>query len=150
MRYCSRCGNAMDDKDTFCNRCGASAADNAEMRYQPEPIPVIKEPEKKLLYELAYSGVLFWLPLFISGKVKTAKYHANQGLWLLILACILCWCIQLLGYVDVLLTGVVGGIFHVIYYSFSSYYFQVHNPSFLVLHRLPPPKDTDLPHYNKG
>lgn len=125
MKSCLRCGNVLDDKDTFCNRCGAPAADNGGTRQQPDLQPFITEPKEKLLCELAYSGVLFWLPLFISGKVKTAKYHANQGLWLLILSCLLCWAIQLLGYVDALLAGIAGGIFHLIYLGAFLVFFLV-------------------------
>lgn len=115
MRYCSQCGKVMDDQDMFCSHCGASAGNHTGTQYHPNSTIFTRERGEKFLCELAYSGVLFWLPLLVSGKVKTAKYHANQGLWMLILSCISCWCIQLFGFVNLLLTGVVGVVFHVIY-----------------------------------
>ncbi len=64
-----------------------------------------KEPLNKLMLELAYTGPLFWLPLLVCPREKDAKYHANQGLWVLIMAAVACTGICLMS----MLTSWVGG-----------------------------------------
>lgn len=82
-----------------------------------------RESLNKLVNELAYSGVLFWLPLLISPKERHARYHANQGLWVLILSVIACTGIRVLGAVNRWLEGGVmgiisSGIYSLIYIGF--------------------------------
>lgn len=102
MKYCVRCGAPLEENEIFCSKCGA------------KNMPT--EPKEKLLCELAYTGVLFWLPLFLGKEVKDAKYHANQGLWLLILSCPLCWMIQITGIVKSFFgSGLLVFIFNVVY-----------------------------------
>ena len=59
-----------------------------------------REPACLLCCELAYTGTLFWLPLLVFPGSKEARYHANQGLWLLILSVAGCTSIRLLGFID--------------------------------------------------
>ena len=94
MKYCYRCGAAMDENDRFCSRCGAdSFSGGATWQKSPE---VQKEPPGKLGLELAYAGTLFWVPLLICPREKNAKFCANQGLWVLILSVIACMALRLL------------------------------------------------------
>lgn len=102
MKYCVRCGAPLEENDTFCSKCGAEN--------------MSAEPKEKLLCELAYTGVLFWLPLFLGKEVKDTKYHANQGLWLLILSCLLCWGIQITGIIrNFFRSGLLAFIFNGVY-----------------------------------
>lgn len=82
-----------------------------------------KEPMNKLMCELAYTGTLFWLPLLFCPDEKDAKYHANQGLWVLILATIACGGIRLLSMITQLAGGgivgiLMGGIYSLIFIVF--------------------------------
>lgn len=122
MKYCIHCGSPLGDNDSFCSRCG-SKADEISVRSESldgrNPVPdASAEPKDKLVCELAYSGILFWLPILVSPKAKNARYHANQGLWVLIVSCILCWLVQLLGILKISLDGhIIGTIFNVVYFA---------------------------------
>ena len=65
----------------------------------------VKEPRRRVFCELAYTGTLFWLPLLICPQEKYARYHANQGLWLLILSVVGCTAIRLLSALNRFLAG---------------------------------------------
>ncbi|MFQ7264622.1 MAG: hypothetical protein ACLRO4_09395 [Lachnospiraceae bacterium] len=74
------------------------------------------EPKNKLCCEPAYTGTLFWLPLIACPGEKDARYHANQGLWLLILSVAACTGIRFLSAVnDLLADGLLGVVFSGIY-----------------------------------
>lgn len=96
MRHCSYCGAQIKETDTFCPACGAE-------------VPR-EEPKEKLVCELAYSGVLFWVPLVFGAKDKLARFCANQGLWVLILACLSCWLMALANAVAAACTGGILGM----------------------------------------
>lgn len=100
MKYCTHCGAPLNDGDSFCAKCGAKTGETTSRQedanggiFRPEIEVTAKD---RLVWELAYSGVLFWLPLLVSPKAEHSKYHANQGLWMLIVACLLCWVIRIL------------------------------------------------------
>lgn len=121
MRYCIHCGSPLGDGDPFCSRCGASSDDVSTQDGRTDGrsfTPIAgAEPKDKLICELAYSGILFWLPLVVSPKGQDTKYHANQGLWVLIVSCLLCWVVQIMGIVKDFLKGsVLGFIFNSVYY----------------------------------
>ena len=117
MKYCTFCGASMEDGDAYCSQCGRRFSDQARQappHFVPEPMPV--EPKNKLCCELAYTGTLFWLPLIACPNEKDARYHANQGLWLLILSVIACTGIRLLSAInDLLAGGLLGAVFGGVY-----------------------------------
>lgn len=117
MSYCAKCGALLEDGKLKCSKCGAKTIKTSTEDYRRNFDKAIQEePREKLLCELAYSGVLFWLPLLLGKEVKDAKYHANQGLWLLILACPLCWIIQIANIVrNFFESGLLAYIFKSIY-----------------------------------
>ena len=98
MRCCSRCGAQIKETDAFCPACGAAQV-GAELP--------MEESRDKLVCELAYSGILFWVPLVFGARDKLARYCANQGLWVLIFACLACWLIAL---VNVVAAACAGGV----------------------------------------
>lgn len=98
MRCCSRCGSQIKNTDAFCPACGAPQVGADLLK---------EEPRDKLVCELAYSGILFWVPLVFGAKNKLSRYCANQGLWVLIFACLSCWIIAL---ANVVAAACVGGI----------------------------------------
>lgn len=114
MKYCTRCGRPMGDGDRYCSHCGCPGS--AENRHPARIHSARREPAGLLCCELAYTGTLFWLPLLVFPGSKEARYHANQGLWLLILSVAGCTGIRLLGFIDNLLAGtLVGTVFHGVY-----------------------------------
>lgn len=115
MSFCSKCGKELNDDAKFCPACGEAtgqstsenhgnngndsyandAYQNAKSKvetvlntkdatgeYDPKDIE-----DNKVICALAYIPVLFFLPLVACPKnSKFAKFHANQGLLVLILA----------------------------------------------------------------
>lgn len=107
----------MEDGDAYCSKCGrrfSGQTQKAPSHFAPEPM--LAEPKNKLCCELAYTGTLFWLPLIACPNEKNARYHANQGLWLLILSVAACTGIRLLSAVnDILAGGLLGAVFGGVY-----------------------------------
>lgn len=105
--FCKECGKQVGDEMKFCDGCGAPLAQNPgenpvntpppvyqqnEAPTQPPPVnqqgPVNNPPpsadSNKVIYMLAYLGILFFLPLVVNPVTPTGKFHANQGLLLFI------------------------------------------------------------------
>ena len=75
--YCSNCGVENNEEAKFCNKC-INVAGNT---------PAVKEVEdNKVIFILAYLGILFFLPLVACPNSKVGRFHANQGLLLFILS----------------------------------------------------------------
>lgn len=117
MKYCIYCGTQIEDDDNFCKSCGK------ETHYSGCNSVNEREPLDKLVNELAYMGTLFWLPLILGKRDAKAKYHANQGLWVLICSVIACTLLRISGYVNNLcsesLLGIItGAIYSIIFLGF--------------------------------
>lgn len=102
--YCKSCGKQVDDEMKFCDGCGAPLAQQTAENtpppvYQqntatPPPPPVYQQgpvntpppsgDSNKVIYVLAYLGILFFLPLVMNPVTPLGRFHANQGLLLLI------------------------------------------------------------------
>ncbi len=91
-KFCQSCGKQIDDAAQACDGCGAA---QGAAQYQsagtppPPPNDMAQEvftPEdiekNKIMSALAY--VLFFLPLVACPESRFGRYHANQGLLLLI------------------------------------------------------------------
>ncbi len=123
MKYCWSCGNAMEDEDSYCSKCGKPVEG---VRPTPSAATREKEPANKLCCELAYFGFLFWLPLAFCKKDKYAVRSANQGLWVLITAVVCCTAIRILGAVNTFFSGhligvLTGGIYTLAFIVFISF-----------------------------
>ena len=102
-KFCSSCGKSLDDNAQFCDGCGATqgaAPNNATQApgqapyQQPVQQPVQQaaggeetyDPQdiekNKVMAALAY--ILFFLPLVACPDSRFGRYHANQGLLILI------------------------------------------------------------------
>ena len=83
---CINCGKKLMDNAKFCDGCGSPiVAASAPMNEQPpaQAVPVNNEAqENKVIFILSY--ILFFLPLVSCPSSKMGRFHANQGLLLLL------------------------------------------------------------------
>lgn len=107
MAYCEKCGAQLAEGAKFCPVCGAAtqggpAAGNTQnvdlgaafqninntedttQEFDPADIQ-----QNKTMAVLAYLGILVLVPLFGAKESKFARFHANQGLVLLIVEVLL-------------------------------------------------------------
>ena len=96
MAYCRNCGAKLADGAQFCTACGTPAAPQPQQQQQP-PYGANQPPVESEIYFdpqdvqgnkvyaiLAYFGILVLVPVFAAKGSKFARFHANQGLVLLI------------------------------------------------------------------
>lgn len=102
------CGVLLTRDSAFCARCGQPVTRLPEMK---EASSSNIDTLDKLGCELAYSGTLFWVPLLLCPNSNSAKYHANQGLWLLILSVLACTAIRILSAINSFFAGSLLGAF---------------------------------------
>lgn len=112
MAFCSNCGQKLEDGAKFCHGCGTPVAAAEQSATQPntpprpeaqiytsveDPFrPFVKTDDKtaefdpmdirnnKAIAILSYIGILVLVPIFGAKHSKFARFHANQGLSLLI------------------------------------------------------------------
>ena len=92
MSYCKQCGTKLEQDTKFCPSCGtASQQINDNNSYYTPPIVPAAEKNKnkdaednKAMGILAYISLLVLVPIFAAKESKFARFHANQGLVLLI------------------------------------------------------------------
>lgn len=94
MSFCTKCGHELTEEVKFCPNCGEprtktdeggeSAQQENGARTQTDPVK--KENENDLLMGiLAYLSLLVLIPILAAPDSKFARFHANQGLILLIM-----------------------------------------------------------------
>lgn len=97
MAYCSHCGSQLPEGAPSCPTCGAPVenarsyqeatqkgvtlgnAQNFSGEFDPNDLA-----SNKWCYVLAYLWILFFLPLIVCPESRVGKFHANQGLIMLI------------------------------------------------------------------
>lgn len=109
MVHCTNCGTQIEAGSRFCPSCGAAAPQSApnpyqsgQSAYQSAPNayqgaanayqpPVMRDSSdsadaqsNKVMGVLAYLGILVLVPIFAAKESRFARFHANQGLVLLI------------------------------------------------------------------
>ena len=78
--FCKVCGIEVPNNTLNCPNCGAAI----EQSINPEATQVnATNANDKLMGILSYLGFLVFIPVF-AGKTRYARFHANQGLVLLI------------------------------------------------------------------
>lgn len=90
--YCKHCGKEMNDEAKFCDGCGGAVQDETTNNQSPKTEnqnasstgSIKSDSSNKVIFMLAYLGILFFLPLVSCPESKTGRFHANQGLVLLI------------------------------------------------------------------
>ena len=84
---CTNCGKEILNNAKFCDGCGSPIV-NGQTNAQPtygRAAAGNDAQENKVVYMLAYLGILFFLPLVSTPNSKIGRVHANQGL---LLSCI--------------------------------------------------------------
>ena len=96
MAFCNHCGSQLPEGAPTCPTCGAPVGSgNAQQNFQQSTQnPTDKgvtfgnaknlASSNKWAYILAYLWILFFLPLVVCPDSKVGKFHANQGLVMLI------------------------------------------------------------------
>lgn len=109
MAHCTNCGTRIEAGSRFCPSCGTAAPQDAQNPYQSSQSayqsapnasqgthnvyqpPVMRNSSdsadaqnNKAMAVLAYLGILVLVPIFAAKESRFARYHANQGLILLI------------------------------------------------------------------
>ncbi|MBR6640160.1 MAG: zinc-ribbon domain-containing protein [Muribaculaceae bacterium] len=87
MKYCSNCGNKIEDGVKFCPSCGNSAtAGDTPTKSTTGGYDKNDIEQNKAMGVLAYLGILVLIPILAAKESKFARFHANQGLILCIAA----------------------------------------------------------------
>ena len=97
MAFCSKCGAQLNEGEKFCSKCGAPVEDKKEEKKQENGFEaILNTPDTTSGYDqkdiqsnktmgiLAYFGLLVLVPIFAAKNSRFARFHANQGLVLLI------------------------------------------------------------------
>ncbi|MBQ2848707.1 MAG: zinc-ribbon domain-containing protein [Clostridia bacterium] len=101
MRYCSSCGNRIDENARVCPVCGAKTekkSDKSDVQNKIEDFitnftntadttaqyTADDITKNKSMAVLAYLGLLFLVPLLAAKESPFARYHTNQGILLFI------------------------------------------------------------------
>ena len=91
MRYCSNCGSEIPHGSRFCPQCGTPIppedrdiftefnTDDTTNQFSSEDIR-----QNKGFAVLSYIGLLVLIPIFGASRSPFARFHANQGVVLLI------------------------------------------------------------------
>lgn len=82
--FCKNCGTQMNDGTKFCPSCGANQDAQQSRGAAPQSSQSDVEQNKGMAI-LSYLGFLVLIPFFAATHSPFAKYHATQGLNLLIL-----------------------------------------------------------------
>ncbi len=113
MAFCGKCGAQVPDGTPFCGSCGAPMNAEAQQPVQPTAQPVADDKkdanDNKVMGILAYLGWLVLVPLFAAKDSKFARFHANQGLILVIIYCVI--------YILAAILGAVGTAIAIAAYS---------------------------------
>lgn len=105
MRICRKCGTQVADGVMVCPQCGAPMI-------EPPKTPQQDVEQNKVMAVLAYFGILVLIPILAAKESKFARFHANQGLILLITGVAYSIFVQVIikivAFISYALAGIVG------------------------------------------
>ena len=105
MRICRKCGAQVADGVMVCPQCGAPMI-------APPKTPQQDVEQNKVMAVLAYFGILVLIPILAAKESKFARFHANQGLILLITGVAYSIFVQvvikIVAFISYALAGIVG------------------------------------------
>lgn len=86
MGYCKKCGKALGDAARFCPVCGTKqdgAGNGADMMEQFDGADIA---DNRAMAALSYLGLLVLVPILAARESRFARFHAGQGLALLLVS----------------------------------------------------------------
>ena len=132
MAFCKFCGGELPEGANNCPNCGAAADRNTAGPGAQQEAPKVDimgedtssgfdladlDSPEKWTFILAYLWILFFMPLAVCPESKVGRFHANQGLLMLIFSAAvsvaagiiggLTW-IPLLGHLFKVVAGFIG------------------------------------------
>ena len=94
MAFCKKCGTKLPGDEDICSACNSKAVDNTGLDDMLNEITNTKDitsefnindiENNKIISILSYISILVLVPIFAAKESKFARFHANQGLVLLI------------------------------------------------------------------
>ena len=84
MAFCQKCGTQLAETANFCPVCGTSVNNNETSQPSQPQQQIHDTSNDKLMAILSYIGILVLIPIFVTPRSDYVKFHANQGLVLLI------------------------------------------------------------------
>lgn len=88
MAFCSKCGKQIPDGQTLCDQCAAEQNSGNSSpqagREETDRFDAVDIQNNKAMAVLSYIGILVLIPIFAAKNSPYARYHANQGLILLL------------------------------------------------------------------
>ena len=129
MAYCTKCGAEIEENAKFCSSCGSPVGntENANNQGASKVNEFINDftntadttsqftqddiSKNKGMGILAYLSILVLIPIFAAKDSKFARFHANQGLLLLIASIATSLISNIVGILNLSLFGVIFSIF---------------------------------------
>ena len=84
MAFCKSCGAEVPEGTKFCQACGAPVEEPVVNNGGATQSTSNSASNDKLMAILAYLGILVLVPILAGKDSKFVKFHANQGLVLII------------------------------------------------------------------
>ena len=88
MAFCSKCGKQIPDGQTLCDQCAAEQNSGNSSpqagREETDRFDAGDIQNNKAMAVLSYIGIFVLIPVFAAKNSPYARYHANQGLLLLL------------------------------------------------------------------
>lgn len=84
MKKCNECGMYVENEVKFCPACGTAFESSEEWAEAESAFDSADIRDNKVMAVLAYMGLLVLIPLFAAKESRFVRYHAKQGLILLI------------------------------------------------------------------
>lgn len=88
MAFCSKCGKQIPDGQTLCDQCAAEQNSGNSSpqagREETDRFDAVDIQNNKAMAVLSYIGIFVLIPVFAAKNSPYARYHANQGLILLL------------------------------------------------------------------
>ena len=90
-KFCTQCGNAVEDNATFCTQCGASlAAPQAAPQPEPQPVyqapqqptyqqPVYQAPQQPVYQQPVYQQPVYQQPVYQQPVYQAAPQPQGNG-----------------------------------------------------------------------
>lgn len=84
MKYCEKCGIKLEGNEIFCPVCGMKQAGACKADSAQKGNNGVELTEDRAVAAIAYLGPLAFAALFLAKDSKFVRFHANQGIVLIL------------------------------------------------------------------